>query len=141
MNLHNSIRCEYGQDTVKLVRDYENTSKRLARFRNHLRFNLHCRHNGVTPVSLRLRTNVRGNAADNIIKRAERSLLGVRIGQTVRNVDILDKKVVELREKVNRKLSPKMREAVVRHVSDAHAWEHKEVKERQEKFEGFWIKS
>ena len=42
MNLHERIRCEHGQESVKLVRDYEKSARKIAGFRNHLRFNLHC---------------------------------------------------------------------------------------------------
>ena len=55
MNLHNNIRQDFGHDNVKLVRDLENCAKKVARFRNHLRFSLHGKHHHVTPVSLRLK--------------------------------------------------------------------------------------
>ena len=129
MNIHNNIRCEYGQEYVKLVRDYENTALKLARHRNHLRFNLHCKHHGVTPISLRLHTNIQGKHADNIIKRAERSLLGVRIGQTVEKVKNLVKKYDTLKADVCEKL-PRKQPEVESFVANAQMREHRLTKTR-----------
>ena len=42
MNQHQSTLCDFGQEYVKLIRDYEHTVKKLAQHRNHLHFNLHC---------------------------------------------------------------------------------------------------
>ena len=44
MNLHNDIRLKFGQESVKLVLDLEKTALKEARFKNHLRFNLNCKH-------------------------------------------------------------------------------------------------
>ena len=60
MSLHKSIREEYGQDCMKIVRDYENLARKEARFRNPLWFNMHCKHKDVIPTSLRLRSTVPG---------------------------------------------------------------------------------
>ena len=101
MSLHSQIRCEYGQNSVKLVRDYEKTATKVARYRNHLRFNLHCKHHDVIPTSLRLQSNVRGSKAEKILRRAERQLLGVRIGDTVRKLKYLEEKKADFEEDVS----------------------------------------
>ena len=66
MNSHQSISFNFGQEYVKVIRDYKNTEKKLARNWNHLRFNLHCIHHEVKQVTLRLYTNVQGASADKI---------------------------------------------------------------------------
>ena len=76
MNIHARIRSEQGQDAVKLVRDYENLVKKVASYKNHLKFNFHCNHNGIVLASMRLHGVVPGKKADTIIRRAERALLG-----------------------------------------------------------------
>ena len=43
-------------------------------------------------MRLRLASNVRGEKVDKILRKAERVLLGVRIGQTVRKLDIFTQK-------------------------------------------------
>lgn len=93
MSLHSTIRSEYGQECVKLVRDYENTAKKIANFRNHLRFNLHCKHHDVTPKSLKLTSNIKGQKANNILRKAEKQLLSVRIGDTVKVLKKLEEKI------------------------------------------------
>ena len=100
MNFHHKIRCEYGENSLKLVRDYEKTVLKHATFKNHLRFNLRCKHKDVIPVSLRLKTSVTGKQARNIIHKAEKSLLRIRIGQTVNKIDSLDCEVKNLKVKV-----------------------------------------
>ena len=68
------IQSEQGQDPVKLVRDYENSLKKVASYKNHLRLKLHCKNNGIVPASLQLL--VQRKKADMIIERAEKALLG-----------------------------------------------------------------
>jgi hypothetical protein len=116
---------------VKLVRDYENTAKKVASFKNHLRFSLHCKHHDVMPAGLRLASTVRGEKANKILHRAERSLLGVRIGQTVRRLDILEKKREVLKQEVSQKL-PRLQSEVENFVTTAQLRQHTEVKQRQQ---------
>ena len=92
MSLHSTIRNEYGQECVKLVWDNENTAKKIASFRNYLRFTLHCKHHDVTPISLKLTSNIKGQKANNILRRAEKQLLSVRIGDTVKVLKKLEEK-------------------------------------------------
>ena len=132
MNLHASIRCEYGQESVKLVREYEKSALKHARFRNHLHFNLHCKHNGIIPVSLRLQSNVQGKKADNILRRAERSLLSVRIGQTVQKVKKIEAEVSSLERRISTQL-PEDEHRVKEFVTASQAKEFQQVKERQQK--------
>ena len=61
------------------VREWEKLEILSARFRNHLHFTLHCKHRNLTPISLRVKTCVKGEAANNIIHGTQRALLNVRI--------------------------------------------------------------
>ena len=90
MNFHSSIRLNYGKDCLDNIRCLEKTGQKIARYRNHLRFSLHCKHQSITPVSLRLSSTVKGNKANNILRRAEKGLLNVRVGQIVNKLDRLD---------------------------------------------------
>jgi hypothetical protein len=92
MNLFQDIRSEFGTDCVKKVRDYEKTTIKLARHRNHLRFNLRCKDLAITPTSLKLKTNIKTKRAADIIKRAEKALLRERIGLTHHKTKVLLKK-------------------------------------------------
>ena len=75
MNFHASLRSDYGTDCLKNVRLLERNGKKIARYRNHLRFSLHCKHQDIIPVSLRLSSTVKGNKANNILRRGEKALL------------------------------------------------------------------
>ena len=108
---------------MKLVRDYENSAKKVASWKNHLRFNLHCKHHDIMPTSLRLASNIRGEKAYKIPKWAERALLRVRIGQTVRKLDNLTQKRGKLKQEVMTRLQRKQPE-VEKFVEAAQVWKH-----------------
>ena len=65
---------------------------------------MHCKHKDVIPTILRLRSTVPGLEASKIIKRAERQLFGVRIGQTVSKLNRLDRQKNEVRSNIARRL-------------------------------------
>ena len=79
MKIHARIQSEQGQDAVKLVRDHENSPKKVASNKNYLRCNLHCKHSDVVLASLRLHSVVQGKKADTVIKRVMRALLGYEL--------------------------------------------------------------
>ena len=64
----------YELNKGRMVRDYENSAKKVVRYMSDLRFILHCKHNGGVLVSLHICTVGQGAKAEGIIKRAERDL-------------------------------------------------------------------
>ncbi|XP_078582762.1 uncharacterized protein LOC144865701 isoform X2 [Branchiostoma floridae x Branchiostoma japonicum] len=131
MNFQVKFKNDYGEDCLKTVRNLERTGKKLARHQNHLRFNLHCKHHDVTPVSLKLSSTVKGNKANSILKRAERQLLNVRISQTIQKIDYLNKEKGRLDSCVEQKLPGELVEEVRSRVNRSQIWEHGVTKERQ----------
>ena len=108
---------------------------KVARFRNHLRFNLHCKHHNVTPVSLRLKSSVKGSAADTILRKAEKSLLNVRIGQTISKLKRFEHEKDRLSDLVygdNSALSSETKDKIKEHHEFTQLREHQKVKERQQ---------
>ena len=91
MSFYKQLKDNYGKSCLDDIRRLEVTVIKIARHRNHLRFNLHCKHHSVIPQSLHLKSAVKGSKADNILRRTERALLNVRIGQTIRKLDYLEK--------------------------------------------------
>ena len=79
MKFFNDIKNTYGKDCLDQIRLLETTGLKIARYRNHLRFNLHCKHNSVIPTSVKLKSSVGGSKAEAILRRAEKCLLNVRI--------------------------------------------------------------
>ncbi|XP_068671745.1 uncharacterized protein [Montipora foliosa] len=79
-------------------------SVKVADYRNHLRFNLRCLHEHVTPCSVKLRSPIPGNGVKKILENAERKLLnsyGVRrkhpVVPTPASEEPTDKKFDKLR--------------------------------------------
>ena len=62
---------------------------KICDYQNHRRFSLRCLGNGIIPVSIRLKNNVRTQRSDNIIQRAERSLVNERIREVNITLDQL----------------------------------------------------
>ena len=79
MNLFAEARNRYGQHAVKSIRDLEITERKLVRHRQHLTFTHRCKDNGVTPSSLKIRCPINTEKARNIIRKAEKDLIGERI--------------------------------------------------------------
>ena len=132
MNLHFYIKQEFGSDCLHLVRELEKTSLKIARFTNHVRFNLTCFNQRVTPKYLCLPTpEVKGQRVINIIKRAERSLLNERIRQTNFTLDCLKDKYHQIETKLRGKIPDVVYDDVSEFVTRANRKEHDAVKSRQ----------
>ena len=95
-SIHNHIRQNFGKDCLQLTRDFEKTARKVANYRNHLRFSLRCLHADIVPRSVRLTSNIKGHRADNIIHNAERKLLNERIRQSNFTIKKLNSKKSEI---------------------------------------------
>ena len=62
---------------------------KMCDYENHRRFLLRCLGNGIIPVSIRLKNHVRTQRSDNIIHKAERSLLNQKIQEVNITLDKL----------------------------------------------------
>ncbi|XP_072030550.1 uncharacterized protein [Amphiura filiformis] len=132
MNIHSYILHEFGSDCLRLLRELEKTSLKLTRFRNHLPFNQTCFNIHVTPKYLRLPSSVvKGYRADNIIKRAERSLLNERIRQTNFTLDILKEKHRIVEGKLRGELPEVAWKRMTEFINQVEGREQEEVKTRQ----------
>ena len=69
------MKEEFGQRSIFLLQQREKLEKKMANYRNHLRFPIKCLKNEVILVSIRLKTNVKTSKGLQIIRRAERQLL------------------------------------------------------------------
>ena len=88
---HFSYVCvEYGQGAK--VRLWGKTASQLARYCNHLWFNLHCKDLDITLTSLKLRTTVKSGQAEDIIKHVEIALQREKIHLTHHCIIYLAKK-------------------------------------------------
>ena len=135
-SFHSNVRDAYGKVCLDNIRHLEKTGKKIARYRNHLRFSLHCKHQNITPTSLRLSSPIKGNKADNILRKAERSLLNVRIGQTVNKLDDLTVEKSRFENVINtaKDIPENVKAEVKSRCERAQLLEHELSKTRQQKF-------
>ncbi len=131
MNFFNHILQNYGKESVKLVRSAENVCKKLARFRNHLRYTLRCLDEHITPPSLRLRRPGVSKNCDNIVKKAERALLNDRVREINRKIVYLKDKSDTLDNRLHAKFQGHDLETALEIVQTSYEREFSVVKERQ----------
>ena len=79
------MKQEYGQESIFLLQQWEKLEKKMANYRNHLRFTIKCLKNEVIPVSVRLKTNVKTLRGIQIIRKAEKQLLNEQI-RSINNI-------------------------------------------------------
>ena len=85
MNNHNlfyEINRIYGRTALRLIRRHERCSSKLARYTNHLTFQLRCIKNRVVPKDLRVRPPVPTKGAWRVAELASMTYLRERIRLT-----------------------------------------------------------
>ena len=68
-NIHAQINSEYGQESVNTFRRWEKMEYKMADFSNHRRFSLRCLSEGLIPVNVRLKSNIKTPKGRQIIKK------------------------------------------------------------------------
>ena len=133
MNLFDSLRGRYGQDCVKSLRRLERLEKTRARFQNHLRFNLRCRDEDITPKSLQIKNPIPTNNAETIIKKARKALMKERIRATVNKLERVNAQKVEEMDIFKDKyaLDPDTLIQINGHLTNTHEREFETTKQRQ----------
>ncbi|XP_072041394.1 uncharacterized protein [Amphiura filiformis] len=134
-NIHSFVKDNFGRECLQDVRSYEKTARKIANYRNHLRFNLRCLHEHITPRSIKLKSNVSGHKADTILENAERKLLNERVRQVNFTIDVLNRKKDQLSEKLSGSLSSDAYNRVAEFTTHAQLSQHEQGKRRHlEKF-------
>ena len=80
------LALEPNRKIIDSFRVWERNVKKMATYRNHLHFTLHCKHHNVTPPSLKLKSGMKGRNADLILKRAQKCLINERINDIKRKL-------------------------------------------------------
>ena len=129
-NLHSIIEKEFGRESVTIFRDWEQHVKKLSDFKNHRRFTLRCLSQKITPVSLRLKRNIKTDRGIKIIETAEKQLMDERVRQINHTIDVCSNLIYtctnELKGKIRQELFDKCQEFIDR----SGEWRHKLVLER-----------
>lgn len=134
LNLHARLKAEFGQLAMKLARDWEKTERKIARYRNHLHFTLHCKHHGITPVSIKIKTSLKGAQVDRIVNRTQNALISVRVGQINHILQKLESDRADIDDAVFTHLQGHDTYTEVKNwVAHAHQTEWRKCRERQRK--------
>ena len=78
-NIQAKLISEYGQESVRFLRQWETLEMKMVDFQNH-RFTLRCLSKDLIPVSIKLKTTVKTPKGIYILRKAERMLMDERIG-------------------------------------------------------------
>ena len=91
-NLFKYLRNKYGEDSVKLLRNWEFIVKKMEDYRNHKHFTLKCIKVRITPVSCKIKNPLQFKTATSyqIIHKAERQLLYDRVRNINRVLDMYE---------------------------------------------------
>jgi len=134
-SLHSLIRKDYGKDCLKLTKDFEKTARKVANFRNHLRFTLRCLQADVIPRSAKLNSNIKGFRAEKIIHNTERKLLNERVRQINYTIVKLNNKKLDISRALNDRLPRETYDRVSQFTEHAQLAQHENTKSRHvEKF-------
>ncbi len=140
-NIHSHIKDNFGRDGLKLFREYEKTTRKIASFNNHLTFNLKCLHEDLVPRSIQLTSVVKGHRAESILRNAEKKLINERIRQVNFNLDVLKNKRLDLSEELFCKFPAHEFDRVQEFCQRAQLDQHAKVKSRQiDKFNNLKLK-
>ena len=90
MNVIHILNASYGRECVKELRRLEQLTRKRARQRNHLRFNLRCRDEGIIPASLNIKTPIPTNNARKAVDRARKVLVKERIRCTSNTIKTIN---------------------------------------------------
>ena len=74
---------------LRIFADGKNWRRKMADFANHRRFTLRCLAEGLIPVSIRLKLNIKTPRGLQIIRKAERALLNERIRSINNTLNVL----------------------------------------------------
>ena len=129
--LFQRVKHDYGKDFLHKVRCWERTSRKIARWQNHLCYLLRCRSNGLLPPSLKLKTSVKGTEAENILRKTEAKLLSERIRQTIFTLNVIKRQSEELSTEITSRISTDLGGRISQMVDLTHDSEHRKCKRRQ----------
>ena len=88
-NIHAKLISEYGQESVRFLRQWETLEMKMVDFQNHRRFTLRCLSKDLIPVSIKLKTTVKTPKGIYIVRKAERMLMNERIRSINNTITII----------------------------------------------------
>ena len=130
-NLHTHIISEYDGESRDLFRRWEKLQLKMADFQNHRRFSLRCLDEGVIPVSIKLKSQVRTPKGFQIVRKAEIALLNERIKSINCTINMLSLESNTCMEKLKEKLKEQDLDRCIRFIEDSKEARHLKTMVRQ----------
>ena len=133
------INRECGKEALAIFIKWENLNMKMCDYENHRRFLLRCLGNGIIPVSIRLKNHVRTQRSDNIIHKAERSLLNERIREVNITLDKLKHDTYMYQTKLSAIISEDLMKQSIEFIKEHRESRHKTGMERHiKKYNKLW---
>ena len=131
MSVKSFLRSKYGPQIVNRISRYERCREKVARYKNHVIFNLRCKQKGLIPKGLTLRSPIDTDQGHRIVRNASRQLLNERlrlVNCTIRQLED-ERKWRELG--LRRLVDQDDFEKIVKMTKETEEFEFTRVKERQ----------
>ena len=131
MSVKSFLRSKYGPQIVNRISRYERCREKVARYKNHVIFNLRCKQEGLIPKGLTLRSPIDTDQGHRIVRNASRQLLNERlrlVNCTIRQLED-ERKWRELG--LRRLVDQDDFEKIVKMTKETEEFEFTRVKERQ----------
>ena len=132
-SLHASLLRSHGREVLKQLRKMENITLKTARWSNHIVYNKRCRHDNLTPPSIKLNTTMNGRKVEAIIHKAEQALLRERTQQCIFTIKKLKIELEEFENNFYGKLEtePEVAQRAKMFLADLYTRESEKCKWRQ----------
>ena len=114
------IYCQHGREVLSGLRKLEKIVTKLGAWQNHRHFNIRCIHNNLTPISIRLSSNVKGIMAEKTLKKTVKKLLDIRIRQCTYMIKKLSDQKDILENDLYGKIPPAEKNLVEDFISHAY---------------------
>ena len=135
-NIHNHLTIGYGREMNQNFCQWEKLEMKMVDFSNNRRFSLRCLNEGLIPVSIKLRTNIRTPKGLYIVRKAEKSLLNERIRSINNTIAMLKMQVYTWIHNLEETLDKKSMEECYKFVDNKREYRHfKTMKHQIRKFE------
>ena len=117
-------------DGLAIFRDWEQHVKKLANFKSHRKFTLRCLSQKITPVSLRLKRNIKTERGKKIIEKAEKQLMDERVRQINNTIDVCNHLIYTCMNELKGKIQPELFDECQVFIDKIREWRHRTVLER-----------
>lgn len=142
VSLKRNLKTRYGDETASLINSYEKCVEKLARYKNHVAFNLRCKSSGIIPPSLHVTSPVETARARRLAQKTSERFLKERIRHSARKKKSLDEERKWTALGLKRRVDPDDFEKIVRMVNNRGESTFVRTKRRQEeKFARFQQKT